>query len=70
MGLQLIYVKGPHQLLRAGSRAAHGRITISGLLNRLNYCCVIYIVHTQFRNVAAGHILHACGPQGEDPGII
>jgi hypothetical protein len=29
MGLQPFYGKGPHPLLWAGSRAAHGKITVS-----------------------------------------
>jgi len=45
--------KGPHWLLQAGSRAARGQITVSGLPNRLNYF-VIFIVHKQFTNMAAG----------------
>jgi len=70
MGPQTIYVKGPHQLQRAGSKAAHRRIAISGLMNRFNYCGVIFIVHTQFGNVATSHIVQACGPLGGDPGTI
>lgn len=29
-------------LLRAGSRAAPGKITVSGAPNRLNYCVIVY----------------------------
>jgi hypothetical protein len=32
-------------LARAGSLAARGKITIIGILNRLNYC-IIFIIHT------------------------
>ena len=53
MSLQTSYGKGPHPLLWAGSRPAHGKITVSGMRNLLNYC-VIYIVYTQFTNVAVG----------------
>jgi len=70
MGFQIIYVKGPHQFQRSGSRAAHRRLAISGLMNRLNYCCVIFTVRTQFGNVATSHIVHAYGPLGGDPGTI
>ena len=70
MGLQTIYVKGPHQLQRAGSRTAQRRIAIRGLMNRLNYCGVIFIEQTQFGNVAASHTVHAWGPLGGDPGTI
>ena len=40
----------------AGSRNAREKITISGITNHLNHC-VIFIVHTQFTNVAMGHRL-------------
>jgi hypothetical protein len=43
-------------LLRAASRATCGIITISGTMNRLKYC-VIFILYTQFTNVASGHAL-------------
>jgi hypothetical protein len=32
------YGKGPHRLLRAGSRDVRGKITVSDLPNRLNHC--------------------------------
>ena len=44
MGVQPYYGKGPHVLLWAGSGAALGKITISGIHNCLNYC-VIFIVY-------------------------
>jgi len=53
MGLQPFNNKAPHRLLEASSRAALGQITISGIPNRQNYC-VVFIVHTLFRNLAAG----------------
>jgi len=37
---------------------------------RLNFCGVMFIVHTQIRNVATGHIVHAWGQRGRDPGTI
>ena len=42
-----------------GSRGARGKITINGIPNRVNYC-VIFIVYTQFTNVAAGRVIQ-CG---------
>ena len=53
MGLQNFYAKGPHRLLRAGSRAARRQIAQNGTPNSLNYCA-IFIVHTYIRIVAAG----------------
>jgi len=38
MGLQRFYDTGPHLILWGDSRAARGRITVSGIPNRLNYC--------------------------------
>jgi hypothetical protein len=66
MGLGTFYGKGPHRLLRAGSRAARRQIAVSGIPNCLN-CCVIFIVYTQFRNVAAGRIIQDGGPRDGDP---
>ena len=45
----------------AGSRDAHGKITASGILNRLNYCA-IFTVYTYFTNMAAGRIIQPGGP--------
>jgi hypothetical protein len=50
-------------------RAARGQITVSGLPKRLNYC-IIFIVHTQFTNMAAVRIIQAGGPRGGDPYVI
>jgi hypothetical protein len=44
-GVQLFYGKQPHPLLQAGSRAERTKITISDILNLINYC-VIVPVHT------------------------
>jgi hypothetical protein len=44
-------------------------ITVSGIPNRLNYF-VIFIVDTQFRNMAAGRIIQAGGPRGGEPYFI
>jgi hypothetical protein len=49
-------------LLWAGSRASHGKITVSGISNCLNYC-VIFIVCTQCTNMAAGRIIQPGGPR-------
>jgi hypothetical protein len=46
----------PHRLLWAGSRAVRERIAVSGIPHHLNYR-PIFIVHTQFRNVAAGPVI-------------
>jgi hypothetical protein len=43
-------------VLKADSRAACEIITVSGKTNRLNYC-VIFIVYTQFINMASDHTL-------------
>ena len=52
MGLQTFYGKGPHPLLWAGSRAARGRITVSGISNYPNYCEIFIVqVYAQFRTV-------------------
>jgi hypothetical protein len=48
MSLQYFYGKGPHPLLCAGSLDARGKITVSGIRNRLKYC-VICVVYTQFK---------------------
>jgi len=50
MVTQPFYGKGPHKLLRAGSRPARGTITIIGIPNGLIYS-VIFIIHTLLKNV-------------------
>ena len=45
MALRPLCGKEPHLLLRAGSRAARGPRTISGIPNRQNYC-VFFRVYT------------------------
>jgi hypothetical protein len=62
MGVQAFYDQGPHPLLWARSRAARGKITISGTPNRLNYC-VIFMVYAQFTNLDAGRITEPGGPR-------
>ena len=52
MGLEIFYGKGPG-ILRAGSRAARGKI-LSGIPNCLNYC-EIFTAYVTF-SVAAGRI--------------
>ena len=44
IGLQLFYDTGPSQLLRVGSRAAGGRIAISGIPNCLNFVLSIIVL--------------------------
>ena len=51
-GRPTFYGMGPHPLLWAGWRAGRETITVSGIANRLEYR-VIFIVYTQFTNVAA-----------------
>jgi hypothetical protein len=51
----IFYDKGPHPLLWAGSPAARRKVTVSGIPNCLNYF-VIFILHTQFTNLAAGRM--------------
>ena len=46
MGLQTCNDKGPHLLLRAGSLAAGGEVTVNGIPNRLIYCLTL-ILRTQ-----------------------
>lgn len=47
--------RGLHPLHWAGSRASRGRVTISGITNRLNNS-VIFMVYPYFTNVADDHI--------------
>jgi len=51
-GRPTFYGTGPHPLLWAGSRARRETIIVTGIPNRLEYCA-IFIVYTQFTNVAA-----------------
>lgn len=55
-GVQPVFGKRSHTLLRAGPGAACGKITITYIPNRLNYCA-ISILFTLFKNVAAGRII-------------
>ena len=43
MGIQFLYINGPQLLLRVGSRAASGKISIDVALNRLNYCVLVTV---------------------------
>jgi hypothetical protein len=45
--------KGSHPLLWPCFRAKYGKVTVSDMPNRVNYC-VIFTVYTQITNVAAG----------------
>ena len=51
--------------LCAGLRVAPGKITVSGISYRLTYC-VIFIVNTQFPNVAVGRLIPSDGPRVRD----
>jgi hypothetical protein len=66
IGFRTLYGKGPHPLLWACSRTERGKITVSRITKRLNYC-VIFIVHIQFTNVAVGRIIQSVGPRVGDP---
>ena len=63
------YGKEPHRLEQAGSRVPRGKITVSDVPNCLNYF-VIFVMHSQFTNMAAGRIIQAGGPRGGDPSVI
>ena len=54
VAVQQLYSKGPDPLFCDGSRAS--RTKISDIHNRLNYC-VIFVVHTQFKNVDYGPLI-------------
>jgi hypothetical protein len=41
---------------------AHGKVTINGKPNRVNYC-VIFVVYIQFTNVAADRMIQPGGPR-------
>jgi hypothetical protein len=58
MGLQPVYAKGSILSLWAGLQVSCGKITVSDLPNCMNYC-VIFIVYTEYTNVAVGHIIKA-----------
>ena len=63
---KLFYRKGPSSLLWAGSLAPREKITISGIVNCLNYCEIV-VVYTQFTNVVAGRIIQPGVPRVGDP---
>ena len=67
-GPKPFYGKEPHKLLWASLQAARGKITVSGISIRLNYC-VIFKPSTQFTNMAAGRITQAGGPRVDTPGL-
>jgi hypothetical protein len=60
MDVQTFYGKVPYPLLWAGSRTARGKIAISGIPNRLNFC-VIFKVYTLLTNMAGGCIIQRGG---------
>jgi hypothetical protein len=65
-GLKRFYSKRPVLLLLAGSQAARANTTVSGVPTCLQ-CCVIVIVHTELRNVAADRKIKSGGPRVGDP---
>jgi hypothetical protein len=44
MNFQHFYGHGPHPILWAGSRAARGKITVSGKRNFIIYCNILYCI--------------------------
>jgi hypothetical protein len=61
--------QGDTLVIVACSRAARGKITLSGIPNFLNYCVVV-MVYTQVTIMATGLIKKPNGPQVGDPCII
>jgi hypothetical protein len=55
--LQRFYGKWSHPLLRAGSRAARGKIAATGIPNHLNFS-VIFVLCTRFTIAAVGRGLN------------
>jgi len=43
MDVETFYGTAPHRLLWAGSRAAWGKIALSGVTNRLNYFAIFIV---------------------------
>jgi len=64
--LHTFHGKRSHPLLWACSRTTGRKITISGIINCLNYC-VIFIVHAEFTDVASDRVVQPGGPRVEDP---
>jgi hypothetical protein len=69
VGLQTFYGQESHSLLWAGLGASRGNITVSAVLNRLNYC-VILVICTEFTNLAAGRIMQNGELRVGDPCFI
>ena len=61
MGIQPFYLKKRHPLWLDGSRAAHGKITKTGLRNIPNYS-IMFIIYT-YVHVVAGRIIKPGGPR-------
>ena len=67
IGVHIFYGERPNLLLRSGSRATREKkITLSFIPNCINYS-EIFIVYTQFTNVAAGRIIQRGEPRVVDP---
>jgi hypothetical protein len=58
-----------HARCLAGLWTACGKITVSGIPNRLSYGVTI-VLYTQFTNVAMGHVKQPGGPGYETHGIF
>jgi len=56
MSIKTFYGTRLQTLWWPGSQATHGKISVSDILNCLNYC-VIFIVCTWFTNMATGYII-------------
>lgn len=63
--LPTFHGKRSHPLLWTYSRTTGRKITISGIINCVNYC-VIFVVHTEFTDVAADRVVQPGGPRVED----
>jgi hypothetical protein len=59
LGLQRFHGEGPHRLLLARLRTARGE-TIKCRIHNCLYDCEIFILYTQFTNVAAGRLMQPC----------
>lgn len=70
--LTFLWQKATHLIVGWFSQATHGKITVNGIPNCLNYC-KIFVFNAQFINVAVVHITKPgrqhgpCGPQVGDP---
>ena len=66
MSLQAFYGKNPHRLLLAGFRQTRGKMTLTVVPTRLNYC-INFILCALLTNVAEVHIIEPGWPRFGDP---